>query len=79
MDRSILSFSGQLQSAEGLLVTADDFVIEDQVENTIGDTENRESTGHYCGPHRMDQWSGPENGAYGIYRYSPATSSVKVP
>ena len=37
MDRSILSFSGQLQGAEGLLVTADDFVIEDlAIENTIG-------------------------------------------
>ena len=29
MDQSILSFSNQMQGAEGLLVTANDFVIED--------------------------------------------------
>ena len=38
MDQSILSFRGQIQGAEGLLVTADDFVIEDlAIEDTVGD------------------------------------------
>ena len=38
MDQSILSFRGQIQGAEGLLVTADDFAIEDlAIEDTVGD------------------------------------------
>ena len=38
MDVSILSFKNQIQGAEGLLVTADDFTIEDlAIEDTVGD------------------------------------------
>ena len=71
MDRSILSFSGQLQGAEGLLVTADDFVIEDlAIENTIGDAlKINESTNVIIRRVRTEWTNGPdpENGAYGIY------------
>jgi hypothetical protein len=38
MDRSILSWTGQIAGAQGLLVTAGDFVIEDLgLEDTVGD------------------------------------------
>ena len=71
MDRSILSFSGQLQGAEGLLVTADDFVIEDlAIEDTIGDAlKINESTNVIIRRVRTEWTNGPdpENGAYGIY------------
>lgn len=38
MDKSVLSFRGQIQGAEGLLVNASDFTIEDlAIEDTPGD------------------------------------------
>lgn len=38
MEQSILSFANQAQGAEGLLVNANDFVIEDlAIEDTVGD------------------------------------------
>ena len=38
IDSSVLSFAKQIQGAEGLLVNADDFVIEDlAIEDTVGD------------------------------------------
>ena len=51
MDQSILSFSNQMQGAEGLLVTANDFVIEDlAIENTIGDALKTVSYTHLTLP-----------------------------
>ena len=71
MDQSILSFSNQMQGAEGLLVTANDFVIEDlAIENTIGDAlKINESTNVTIRRVRTEWTNGPdsENGAYGIY------------
>ncbi|MBE65514.1 MAG: hypothetical protein CMQ30_02445 [Gammaproteobacteria bacterium] len=71
MNQSILSFSNQMQGAEGLLVTANDFVIEDlAIENTIGDAlKINESTNVTIRRVRTEWTNGPdsENGAYGIY------------
>ena len=71
MDSSILSFSGQLQGAEGLLVTADDFVIEDlAIENTIGDALKINESNNVIVRRVRTEWTNgpdPENGAYGIY------------
>ncbi len=71
MDESVLSFAGQVQGAEGLLVNASDFTIEDlAIEDTPGDgikvnegrniVIRRVRTEWTRGPHR-------NNGAYGIY------------
>ncbi|MCG8413718.1 MAG: right-handed parallel beta-helix repeat-containing protein [Pseudomonadales bacterium] len=71
MDQSILSFANQAQGAEGLLVTADDFVIEDlAIEDTIGDAlKVNESTNVTIRNVRTEWTNGPDsgNGAYGIY------------
>ena len=71
MDQSILSFANQAQGAEGLLVTADDFVIEDvAIEDTIGDAlKINESTNVTIRRVRTEWTNGPDssNGAYGIY------------
>lgn len=71
MNESILSFANQVQGAEGLLVTADDFVIEDlAIEDTVGDAlKINESTNVTIRRVRTEWTNGPdsENGAYGIY------------
>ena len=71
MDQSVLSFANQMQGAEGLLVTANDFVIEDlAIEDTIGDAlKINESTNVTIRRVRTEWTNGPdpENGAYGIY------------
>ncbi|WP_417494133.1 parallel beta-helix domain-containing protein [Maricaulis sp.] len=70
-DRTILSFQGQVQGAEGLLVTANDFTIENlAIEDTIGDglkVNNGENI--IIRGVRVEWTAGPrtENGAYGIY------------
>ena len=71
MDQSILSFSNQIQGAEGLLVTANDFVIEDiAIEDTIGDALKVNESNNVTIRRVRTEWTnGPnsENGAYGIY------------
>ena len=71
MDTSILSFKNQIQGAEGLLVSADDFVIEDlAIEDTVGDAlKINESTNVVIRRVRTEWTAGPltTNGAYGIY------------
>jgi parallel beta-helix repeat protein len=71
MDQSILSFANQAQGAEGLLVTADDFVIEDlAIENTIGDALKINESKNVIIRRVRTEWTNgpdPENGAYGIY------------
>ena len=71
MNLSVLSFANQVQGAEGLLVTANDFVIEDlAIEDTIGDAlKINESTNVTIRRVRTEWTNGPdpENGAYGIY------------
>ncbi|MGI9249955.1 MAG: parallel beta-helix domain-containing protein [Pseudohongiellaceae bacterium] len=71
MDESILSFRNQAQGAEGLLVSADDFVIEDlAIEDTIGDALKINDSNNVIIRRVRTEWTGgplATNGAYGIY------------
>jgi parallel beta-helix repeat protein len=71
MDKTVLSFKGQLVGPEGLLVNADDFTIENlAIEDTLGDAlkinQGRNITIHGV---RIEWTGGPKssNGAYGLY------------
>ncbi len=71
MDSSVLSFRNQVQGAEGLLVNASDFTIEDlAIEDTRGDAlKINEGENIIIRRVRTEWTNGPdeENGAYGIY------------
>ena len=71
IDESILSFKNQVQGAEGLLVSANDFVIRDlAIEDTVGDAlKINESNNVQILRVRTEWTNGPlsTNGAYGIY------------
>ncbi|MEE2566766.1 parallel beta-helix domain-containing protein [Hyphobacterium marinum] len=71
MDETVLSFSGQTSGAEGLLVTASDFTIEDlAIEDTRGDALKVNEGDNIVIRRVRTEWTnGPdtENGAYGIY------------
>ena len=71
MDKTILSFSDQVQGAEGLLVHANDFTIEDlAIEYTAGDgLKINEGRNIVIRRVRTEWTNGPDtgNGAYGIY------------
>ena len=71
MDKTILSFKGQVQGAEGLLVTASDFTIEDlAIEDTKGDALKVNEGENIIIRRVRTEWTGEpktENGAYGIY------------
>ncbi len=71
MDKSILSFKNQVQGAEGLLVHASDFTIEDlAIEDTVGDgLKINEGRNIVIRRVRAEWTNGPDekNGAYGIY------------
>lgn len=71
MDASILSFKNQIQGAEGLLVSADDFVIEDlAIEDTVGDALKINESTNVVVRRVRTEWTGgalTTNGAYGIY------------
>ena len=71
MDKSILSFKDQVQGAEGLLVNASDFTIEDlAIEDTAGDAlKINEGRNIIIRRVRTEWTSGADenNGAYGIY------------
>jgi len=71
MDKSILSFKGQVQGAEGLLVNASDFTIEDlAIEDTAGDGLKINDGRNIIIRRVRTEWTnGPDekNGAYGIY------------
>ncbi len=71
MDKSILSFKNQVQGAEGLLVNASDFTIEDlAIEDTAGDgLKVNEGRNIVIRRVRAEWTNGPDekNGAYGIY------------
>jgi len=71
MDKSILSFKNQVQGAEGLLVHASDFTIEDlAIEDTVGDgLKINEGRNIIIRRVRAEWTNGPDekNGAYGIY------------
>ncbi|MBY0422906.1 MAG: right-handed parallel beta-helix repeat-containing protein [Parvularculaceae bacterium] len=71
MDKSILSFKGQAQGAEGLLVTASDFTIEDlAIEDSKGDGLKVTDGSNIVIRRVRVEWTGgpkTQNGAYGIY------------
>ncbi len=71
MDRTVLSFAGQIAGAEGLLVNASDFTIEDlAIEDTPGDALKINEGRNIVIRRVRTEWTrGPhtENGAYGIY------------
>jgi parallel beta-helix repeat protein len=71
MDKTILSFKGQLAGAEGLLVTANDFTIEDlAIEDTKGDALKVNEGRNIVIRRVRTEWTdGPKtsNGAYGLY------------
>jgi parallel beta-helix repeat protein len=71
MERTILSFQDQVAGAEGLLVTANDFTIEDlAIEDTRGDgLKVNEGANIVIRNVRVEWTAGPStrNGAYGIY------------
>ncbi|OFW98491.1 MAG: hypothetical protein A3E78_04460 [Alphaproteobacteria bacterium RIFCSPHIGHO2_12_FULL_63_12] len=71
MDKSILSFAGQVSGAEGLLVTASDFTIEDlAIEDTKGDALKVNEGENIIIRRVRTEWTGgpkTENGAYGLY------------
>lgn len=71
IDSSILSFKNQVQGAEGLLVNADDFIIEDlAIEDTVGDALKINDSTNVTIRRVRTEWTrgaNTENGAYGIY------------
>lgn len=71
MDKSVLTFANQIAGAEGLLVTASDFTIEDlAIEDTKGDALKISEGKNIVIRRVRTEWTtGPktENGAYGIY------------
>ncbi len=71
MDTTILSFRNQVQGAEGLLVNASDFTIQDlAIEDTAGDgLKINEGRNIVIRRVRTEWTNGPDetNGAYGIY------------
>jgi len=71
MDSSILSFKNQAQGAEGLLVSADDFIIQDlAIEDTVGDALKINESENVTIRRVRTEWTrgaNTENGAYGIY------------
>ena len=71
MDETILSFTDQVVGAEGLLVTASDFTIEDiAIEDTVGDALKINEGTNIIIRRVRTEWTGgwsTDNGAYGIY------------
>ena len=71
MEKSILSFKGQIAGAEGLSVSASNFTIEDlAIEDTVGDALKVNEGNNIVIRRIRTEWTnGPDvnNGAYGIY------------
>lgn len=71
MDKSILSFAGQLGAGEGLLVTSDDVVLRDfAIEDSKGDGIKSKGADRIVYHALRVEWTGgpkATNGAYGIY------------
>jgi parallel beta-helix repeat protein len=71
MDTTILSFASQTEGAQGILVTANDFVIEDlAIEDAAGDGLKVEGASGVTIRRVRAEWTaGPNenNGAYGLY------------
>jgi len=71
MDQTILSFKNQVAGAEGLLITANDFTIEDlAIEDSKGDALKVNEGKNIIIRRIRTEWTGgpkTSNGAYGIY------------
>lgn len=71
MSDTILSFKNQVSGAEGLLVTASNFTIEDiAIEDTVGDALKINEGNNIIVRRVRTEWTGgpdTNNGAYGIY------------
>lgn len=71
MDKSVLSFKGQKQGAEGLLVNAGNFILEDlTIQDTVGDSVKVNDGENIIIRRVKVEWTnGPDtkNGAYGLY------------
>ncbi len=71
MDKSIFSFKNQIAGAEGLLVTASDFTLEDMaIEDTKGDALKVTEGDNIIIRRVRTEWTGgpsTKNGAYGFY------------
>ncbi len=71
LHETILDFAGQAQGAEGILVNASDFTIEDlTIQDTVGDALKINQGRNAVIRRVRTQWTGgpsTENGAYGIY------------
>jgi parallel beta-helix repeat protein len=71
MDETILSFAEQVAGAEGLLVSASDFTIEDiAIEDTVGDALKINEGDNITIRRVRTEWTGgyaTDNGAYGLY------------
>ena len=71
INSSVLSFKNQAQGAEGLLVNADNFAIEDlAIEDTVGDAIKINESENVIIRNVRTEWTGgplTTNGAYGIY------------
>ena len=71
MDKTILTFKGQIAGAEGLLVTASDFTLEGlTLQDTIGDALKVNEGKNITIRGVKTEWTGghkTSNGAYGIY------------
>ena len=74
MDKTILSFAGQKTGAQGMLIKANDFVIEDvAIEDTAGDALTIQDGSNITVRRVRTEWTrGPNsaNGPYGIYPVS---------
>lgn len=81
MDKSILSFEGQVAGAEGLSVNASNFTIEDvAIEDTIGDALKVNEGENITIRRVRTEWTnGPDvkNGAYGIYPVQTVNTLVE--
>ena len=71
MNKTVLSFKNQVQGAEGLLINASDFTIEDMaIEDTPGDGIKINEGKNIVIRRLRTEWTGgpdESNGAYGIY------------
>ena len=80
MDRSVLSFKNQAQGAEGLLVNADNFTIENlAIEDTVGDAIKINESDNVVIRNVRTEWTGgplTTNGAYGIYPVQSSNLSL---
>lgn len=80
MNETVLSFAGQVAGAEGLLVTGDNFTLQDlAIEDAKGDALKVNDTDGVTIQRVRVEWTGgprTENGAYGLYPVQ--TSNVLI-